>query len=113
MWRDRPFVNWEHGVLIGAGSVEIVSRKGMLYPLGTSDLFQSATDIKGVDLTRYDDSTPVYDKRGRDTLWQLGTDHAGIATEMVVARLLEREGKTRDGLGRDAFVERVWQWKQV
>ncbi len=49
---------------------------------------------------------------GRDTLWQLGTDHAGIATEMVVARLLEREGKTRDGLGRDAFVERVWQWKQ-
>ena len=42
---------------------------------------------------------------GRDTLWQLGTDHAGIATEMVVARLLEREGKTRDGLGRDAFVD--------
>src|SRR5205085_1617278 len=48
---------------------------------------------------------------GRDTLWQLGTDHAGIATEMVVARLLEREGKTRDGLGRDAFIERVWEWK--
>ena len=48
---------------------------------------------------------------GRDTLWQLGTDHAGIATEMVVARLLEREGKTRDSLGRDAFIERVWEWK--
>ncbi len=50
--------------------------------------------------------------RGYDTLWQLGTDHAGIATEMIVARLIEREGKTRNALGRDAFVERVWQWKQ-
>lgn len=50
--------------------------------------------------------------RGYDTLWQLGTDHAGIATEMVVTRLLAPEGKTRNELGREAFVERVWQWKQ-
>ena len=50
--------------------------------------------------------------RGYDTLWQLGTDHAGIATEMVVTRLLAPEGKTRGELGRDAFIERVWEWKQ-
>jgi valyl-tRNA synthetase len=50
--------------------------------------------------------------KGYDTLWQVGTDHAGIATEMVVARNLAREDLTRDGLGRDAFIERVWQWKQ-
>ena len=50
--------------------------------------------------------------RGCDTLWQLGTDHAGIATEMVVNRLLAPEGKTRNDLGRDAFIERVWEWKQ-
>lgn len=50
--------------------------------------------------------------RGYDTLWQLGTDHAGIATEMVVTRLLGTEGKTRNELGRDAFIERVWEWKQ-
>lgn len=50
--------------------------------------------------------------RGYDTLWQLGTDHAGIATEMVVTRLLAGEGKTRNELGRDAFIERVWEWKQ-
>ncbi len=50
--------------------------------------------------------------QGRRTLWQVGTDHAGIATEMVVGRLLEREGKTRNDLGRDAFIERVWQWKE-
>ena len=50
--------------------------------------------------------------RGFDTLWQVGTDHAGIATEMVVSRNLAREDLTRDGLGRDAFIERVWQWKK-
>ncbi|MEO5963005.1 MAG: class I tRNA ligase family protein, partial [Thermomonas sp.] len=52
--------------------------------------------------------------RGFRTLWQMGTDHAGIATEMVVGRNLALEGKgeTRDSLGRDAFIEKVWEWKQ-
>ena len=50
--------------------------------------------------------------RGRDVLWQPGIDHAGIATQMVVERMLEGEGASRAGLGREAFVERVWQWKQ-
>ena len=49
--------------------------------------------------------------QGRDTLWQPGMDHAGIATQMVVERLLAAEGTTRQELGRDKFVERVWQWK--
>ncbi len=49
--------------------------------------------------------------QGRDTLWQPGTDHAGIATQMVVERQLEVEGKSRHDLGRDAFIERVWEWK--
>ena len=48
--------------------------------------------------------------RGRDTLWQMGTDHAGIATQVVVERQLEAEGKDRRALGREAFVERVWDW---
>ena len=50
--------------------------------------------------------------RGRDTLWQPGMDHAGIATQMVVERQLAEEGKTRHDLGRDGFIERVWAWKQ-
>ena len=52
--------------------------------------------------------------KGFDTLWQVGTDHAGIATEMVVSRNLALEGKgeTRDSLGREAFIEKVWAWKQ-
>src|SRR4051794_30434180 len=48
---------------------------------------------------------------GRDALWQPGTDHAGIATQMVVERLLTAEGIDRRQLGREKFLERVWQWK--
>ena len=50
--------------------------------------------------------------RGFDALWQMGTDHAGIATEMVVARNLSREGLTRDGLGRAGFIDKVWEWRE-
>ncbi|RMG57074.1 MAG: valine--tRNA ligase [Gammaproteobacteria bacterium] len=50
--------------------------------------------------------------KGDNTLWQPGTDHAGIATQMVVERLLEQEGQTRHDLGRERFIERVWQWKE-
>jgi valyl-tRNA synthetase len=49
---------------------------------------------------------------GFDTLWQPGTDHAGIATQVVVERQLAAEGKVKDDLGREAFVERVWKWKE-
>ena len=49
--------------------------------------------------------------QGRDVLWQPGMDHAGIATQMMVERQLAEEGKTRHDLGRDAFIERVWDWK--
>ncbi|MEQ8659220.1 MAG: valine--tRNA ligase, partial [Gammaproteobacteria bacterium] len=48
---------------------------------------------------------------GRNTLWQCGTDHAGIATQIVVERQLAAAGRTRHDLGREAFVDAVWQWK--
>lgn len=56
-------------------------------------------------LTRY------HRMKGDNTLWQVGTDHAGIATQMVVERQLNADGKTRHDLGREKFVERVWDWK--
>ncbi|MER2527859.1 MAG: valine--tRNA ligase [Candidatus Competibacter denitrificans] len=56
-------------------------------------------------LTRY------YRMKGYNALWQPGTDHAGIATQMVVERQLAGEKKTRHDLGREAFIERVWAWK--
>jgi valyl-tRNA synthetase len=49
---------------------------------------------------------------GRNTLWALGTDHAGIATQVVVERQLAREGTTREELGRDLFERRVWEWRE-
>ena len=50
--------------------------------------------------------------QGHDTLWQVGTDHAGIATQMLVERKIQaEEGKTRHELGRDKFLEKVWDWK--
>ena len=51
-------------------------------------------------------------QKGKKVLWLPGTDHAGIATQNVVERALAKEGKTRHDLGREAFVERVWQWKE-
>jgi len=57
-------------------------------------------------LTRY------HRMKGENTLWQPGTDHAGIATQMVVERQLAADGKSRHDLGRDKFIERVWDWKE-
>ncbi len=56
-------------------------------------------------LTRY------HRMRGDETLWQAGSDHAGIATQMVVERQLNAAGKTRHDLGREAFLDQVWEWK--
>ncbi|WP_336268893.1 valine--tRNA ligase [Vreelandella arctica] len=51
--------------------------------------------------------------QGNNTLWQVGTDHAGIATQMLVERkIAAEEGKTRHDLGRDAFIDKVWEWKE-
>ncbi len=57
-------------------------------------------------LTRY------HRMKGYRTLWQPGTDHAGIATQMVVERLCNAEGKTRHDFGREKFIEKVWEWKE-
>ncbi|HYH61305.1 MAG TPA: valine--tRNA ligase, partial [Solirubrobacterales bacterium] len=50
--------------------------------------------------------------RGKPTRWIMGTDHAGIATQAQVEKLLEREGSSRREIGREAFVERVWEWRE-
>ncbi|MDH5301347.1 MAG: valine--tRNA ligase [Gammaproteobacteria bacterium] len=65
----------------------------------------------GFNNTVMDTLTRYHRMKGHDTMWQPGTDHAGIATQMVVERQLAAQGKTRHDLGRDAFIERVWEWK--
>ena len=65
-----------------------------------------------VQQTLMDALTRYHRMRGFNTLWQPGTDHAGIATQIVVERQLEGQGTSRRELGREKFVERVWQWKE-
>jgi len=65
----------------------------------------------GFNNTVMDTLTRYHRMKGDNTLWQPGTDHAGIATQMVVERQLGAEGKTRHDLGREKYIERVWEWK--
>jgi valyl-tRNA synthetase len=62
--------------------------------------------------TIMDGLTRYHRMSGDNTLWQPGTDHAGIATEMVVTRQLEQQGQSRNALGRDEFIKKVWAWKE-
>ncbi|AOE50282.1 valine--tRNA ligase [Kangiella sediminilitoris] len=62
--------------------------------------------------TIMDSLTRYHRMKGDNTLWQPGSDHAGIATQMVVERLLDQEGKSRHDLGREAFIDKVWEWKE-
>ncbi|AJP44908.1 valyl-tRNA synthetase [Alteromonas australica] len=66
----------------------------------------------GFQQTIMDALTRYHRMKGDNTLWQVGTDHAGIATQMVVERQLNAEGKTRHDLGREDFINKVWEWKE-
>ena len=63
--------------------------------------------------TIMDGLTRYYRMKGYNTCWVPGTDHAGIATQIVVERQLAEQGISRHDLGREAFLEKVWQWKQL
>ena len=65
-----------------------------------------------LNMTLQDVLTRFNRMKNKDALWQPGTDHAGIATQMVVERMLDAEGKSRKELGREEFLKQVWQWKE-
>jgi len=66
----------------------------------------------GFNQTLMDALTRYHRMRGWNTLWQPGTDHAGIATQIVVERQLDAQGVSRHDLGREKFIEKVWEWKE-
>ncbi len=66
----------------------------------------------GFNQTLMDALTRYHRMRGDNTLWQPGTDHAGIATQIVVERQLDAQGISRHDLGREKFIEKVWEWKK-
>jgi len=105
---QRVYARWEeNGYFAPRGDGE---RYCIMIPppnvTGTLHMGHGFGDTIQDTLTRY------HRMRGHRTLWQPGTDHAGIATQMVVERLLNAEGKSRRDLGREKFLERVWQWKE-
>ena len=73
---------------------------------GTLHMGHAFQDTIMDTLTRY------HRMQGKRTLWQVGTDHAGIATQMVVERQLEKDGLSRLEMGREDFTDKVWQWKR-
>jgi len=66
----------------------------------------------GFNQTLMDALTRYHRMRGDNTLWQPGTDHAGIATQIVVERQLDAQGVSRHDLGREKFLEKIWEWKE-
>lgn len=66
----------------------------------------------GFNQTLMDTLTRYHRMKGDNTLWQPGTDHAGIATQIVVERQLDAQGVSRHDLGREKFLEKVWEWKE-
>jgi valyl-tRNA synthetase len=67
----------------------------------------------GFNQTLMDALTRYHRMEGDNTLWQPGTDHAGIATQIVVERQLDAQGISRHDLGREKFIEKVWEWKKI
>ena len=110
---DRIYARWESAGAFACGRAGDPDRSGAPYsivippPNVTGSLHMG----HALNNTLQDILIRFARMKGRDALWQPGTDHAGIATQMVVERQLEAEGKTRHDLGREAFIERVWDWK--
>ncbi|MBF0308976.1 MAG: valine--tRNA ligase [Magnetococcales bacterium] len=101
LWEERGYFRSREGG--GEGYCIMIPPPNVTGSLHMGHAFQ---DTLMDALTRY------HRMSGRPTLWQPGTDHAGIATQMVVERQLESEGLTRHDLGRENFVSRVWKWRQ-
>jgi len=110
---NRRYEEWEHSGAFTPGQGQVEGGNGQPYTIvipppnvtGSLHMGHALNNTLQDILIRY------RRMKGDRALWQPGTDHAGIATQMVVERMLEAEGVKRTDLGRDKFVERVWDWK--
>ncbi len=106
----RWYARWESAGHFAAGDVPDAPAYCILLPppnvTGTLHMGHAFQHTLMDALTRYHRMT------GDNTLWQPGTDHAGIATQIVVERQLDQQGVSRHDLGRDKFLEKVWEWKE-
>ena len=105
------YQNWEESGKFACGNTDSAEKFAVMLPppnvTGTLHMGH------GFQMTLMDILTRYNRMSGKDTLWQPGTDHAGIATQMVVERQLNADGISRHDLGRENFVSRIWEWKEL
>ncbi|MGB0216718.1 MAG: valine--tRNA ligase [Alteromonas oceani] len=106
------YQRWENEGLFKAKGDEAPSGNPYCILLPPPNVTGSLHMGHGFQQTIMDVLTRYHRMKGDNTLWQVGTDHAGIATQMVVERQLNAEGKTRHDLGREAFIDKIWEWKE-
>jgi valyl-tRNA synthetase len=106
----KHYESWEKS---GVFAADVKSNKQpYCIPMPPPNVTGSLHMGHALTMTLQDILTRFERMQGKDVLWQPGTDHAGIATQMVVERLLDKEGKSRHDLGRENFLKRVWEWKE-
>jgi valyl-tRNA synthetase len=107
----RWYAYWQEQGVFRASDAPDDARPTYVLPMPLPNVTGSLHMGHAMMCTLEDVLTRAHRMRGHNTLYQPGTDHAGIATQVVVERMLRREGKSRHDLGRAKFVERVWAWK--
>ncbi|MDR2208431.1 MAG: valine--tRNA ligase [Azoarcus sp.] len=110
---SRIYNKWESGNFFTAGLDTAKSKdQSFCILLPPPNVTGTLHMGHGFNQTLMDALTRYHRMRGMNTLWQPGTDHAGIATQLVVERQLDAQGISRHDLGREKFLEKVWEWKK-
>jgi len=108
---SRWYPLWENSGYFNAGT-DTAKRDNFCILLPPPNVTGTLHMGHGFNQTIMDALTRYHRMRGDNTLWQPGTDHAGIATQIVVERQLDAQGISRHDLGREKFLEKVWEWKE-
>ena len=107
----RWYPTWENAGYFKAG-LDISKKENFCIQLPPPNVTGTLHMGHGFNQTLMDALTRYHRMKGDNTLWQPGTDHAGIATQIVVERQLDAQGISRHDLGREKFIEKVWEWKE-
>jgi len=107
----RWYPKWESSGYFGAG-FDTSKTENFCILLPPPNVTGTLHMGHGFNQTLMDALTRYHRMKGDNTLWQPGTDHAGIATQIVVERQLDAQGVSRHDLGREKFIEKVWEWKE-
>ena len=107
----RWYPTWENAGYFKAG-LDTAKKENFCIQLPPPNVTGTLHMGHGFNQTLMDALTRYHRMRGDNTLWQPGTDHAGIATQIVVERQLDAQGVSRHDLGREKFIEKVWEWKE-